>query len=232
MAENLREKLLQAALSHVPFDGWSEATLAAAAADVGIAVSEARGLYPRGAVDMAAAYHKRGDAAMLDRLAASDLATMRYSERVVAAVRFRLQAAEDKEIVRRGMTLFALPQHAAEGSQLIWGTADHIWTALGDTSDDINWYSKRVILSGVFGSVVLFWLGDTSEGDAATWGFLDRRIADVMRFEKLKAQLRESPVLSNLLRIPEAFLKNVKAPSRSPRSDLPGHWPPSTQDNS
>ncbi len=31
-------------------------------------------------------------------------------------------------------TLFALPQHAADGARAIWGTADAIWTALGDTS--------------------------------------------------------------------------------------------------
>ena len=68
-------------------------------------------------------------------------------------------------MVRRGTTLFALPHHAAEGAKLIWGTADAIWTALGDTSDDVNWYTKRATLSAVYGSVVLFWLGETEAGD-------------------------------------------------------------------
>ena len=197
----------------------------ASAQDVGVTLSEARAVYPRGAVDMARAYHLRGDAQMLEQMAAADLGAMRYSQRVAAGVRFRLEAVQDKELVRRGMALFSLPQYAADGTQLVWGTADKIWTALGDTSDDFNWYSKRAILSGVYGSTVLFWLGDTSEGHSATWAFLDRRIEDVMRFEKMKAQARENPFLSKLMSVPNAVLSQIKAPSRTPRDDLPGRWP-------
>jgi len=224
-----KDPLLDAALEHVPFDGWGEATFLAAARDVGVSVEDARRTCPRGAVDLAIAYHHRGDAQMLARMNTENLSGMRYSARVAAGVRFRLESVSDKEIIRRGMALFAMPQYTAEGTRLIWGTADHIWNQLGDTSDDINWYSKRVVLSGVYGSVVLFWLGDTSEGYSATWAFLDRRIEDVMLFEKVKAKVREDPVLSKLFALPGAFLKNVKAPSKTQRTDLPGHWAPPSQ---
>jgi ubiquinone biosynthesis protein COQ9 len=43
-----------------------------------------------------------------------------------------------------------LPMYAADGARAIWGTADAIWTALGDTSEDVNWYTKRATLSGVY----------------------------------------------------------------------------------
>ena len=39
---------------------------------------------------------------------------------------FRIEAADDKEVVRRGTTLFALPHHAADGARAIWGTADTV----------------------------------------------------------------------------------------------------------
>ena len=232
MTRNTKDKLLDAALAHVPFDGWGAATLEAAAQDIGISVQEARAHFGRGAVEMAAAYHGRGDDAMVVRMEAEDQSALRYSEKVAALVRYRLQAVEDKEIVRRGMALFSLPQNAAKGARLIWGTADRIWCALGDTSDDINWYSKRLILSGVYGSCVLFWLGDTSEHHASTWAFVDRRIADVMRFEKFKSRVRESPSLSPLAGFLDAALSGIKAPSRSPRSDLPGRWTMPKQGNS
>ncbi len=221
---DLKEKLLDAALVHVPFDGWSEATLAAAAKDVGISVEQARALFPRAGVDLAAAYHKRGDAAMVERMQSADFSALRYSEKVGEAVKIRLRVAGDKEVVRAATTLFALPANAPEGARLIWGTADAIWNALGDTSDDINWYSKRVILSGVYASSVLYWLGDKSEGDADTWAFVDRRIENVMQFEKLKTQAHANPVLGKLLAVPEAFLGRIKAPSGHRRDDLPGHW--------
>ncbi len=218
------ERLLDAALVHVPFDGWSEATLAAGARDAGIDIARARALFPQAGVDLAAAFHRRGDAAMAARLRGADLSALRYSERVAEAVKIRLEVAGDREAVRAACALFALPPNAPRGARLIWGTADAIWNALGDGSDDINWYSKRAILSGVYGSAVLYWLGDKSEGDADTRAFIDRRIENVMQFEKVKTRVRANPVLGRLLAVPEAFLGRIKAPSGHRRDDLPGHW--------
>ena len=223
-ATSPKEQLLDAALMHVPFDGWSQVTFDAAIADSGVEPTVAHSICPRGAVDLALAYHAQGDAMMLAKLAEADLDAMKYRDRVAAAVRFRLEAVNDKEAVRRGTTLFALPMYAADGAKAIWGTADAIWTALGDTSEDVNWYTKRATLSGVYSSTVLYWLGDTSEGHEGTWAFLDRRIDDVMQIEKIKAQVNGNPVLSKLLAGPNWVLSHVKAPQRMPAADLPGRW--------
>lgn len=216
------DKLLDAALTHVPFDGWSEATFNAAMADTGVAEGLARGLCPRGAVDLAVAYHKRGDRRMIARLEQADLAGFKFREKIAAAVRYRLEAAEDRELVRRGMALFALPQYAPDGARLVWETCDQIWRALGDSSDDINWYTKRMTLSGVYSATLLYWLGDDSEGHAATWAFLDRRIEDVMRFETFKANLRDNKALGRLLKGPLDVLGRIRAPKEM--TDMPGRW--------
>lgn len=217
-------QLLDAALAHVPFDGWSDATFKAAVADSDVDPTVARAVCPRGAVDLAVAYHHRGDALMLEALKAEDLQDMRFRDRIARAVQLRLEVTSDKEAVRRGTTLFALPQYAPDGAKLIWGTCDQIWEALGDTSDDFNWYSKRGILSGVYSSTVLFWLGDNSEGHAATWSFLDRRIENVMQIEKIKAQVNKSPTLSMLMTGPNWLMSQIKAPTRFPKGDFPGSW--------
>ena len=214
-----RARLLAAALPHVVFEGWTAATLAAASGDAGIDPGLARVLCPRGALDLALDYHRAGDRAMSAALAAADLSALRFRERIARAVRLRLQDS-DREVVRRGLSLFALPHHMAEGSALLWGTADAIWRALGDGSDDINWYTKRLTLSAVYSSTVLYWLGDSSEGRADTWDFLDRRIGDVMRFEKAKADFRASG-LGRILAGPLKVLDHIRAPAAAP-NDLPG----------
>jgi len=219
---DLKETLLDAALIHVAFDGWTPETFAAAVAETGVEMAVARAVCPRGAVDLAVAYHLRGDRLMAERAKAEDLSALRYSEKVAALVRFRIEAADDKEAVRRGTTLFALPQYAGDGTRLIWNTCDAIWTLLGDVSDDVNWYTKRATLSGVYGATVLYWLGDDSLDNQATWDFLDRRIDDVMRFEKFKASVRNNKPLSALLAGPMAVLSRIKAPAGA-RDDLPGH---------
>lgn len=221
MTEDTKDRLLEAALAHVPFDGWSERTLRAAATDLGVDMALARALFPRGGVDLALAYHAKGDAEMVARLAAMDLSSLRFRDRIATAVRTRLEIA-DRELVRRGSTLFSLPQHAPDGARAVWSTADKVWTALGDSSQDLNWYTKRATLSGVYSSTVLYWLGDTTPEHQATWAFLDRRIDNVMQIEKLKAQVNNNPLLKPFMAGPNWLLSHVKAPTRMPNLDLPG----------
>ena len=223
------EKLLEAAEMHVPFDGWGDETFAAACRDADIDESFARLFLPQGGRDLAVEAHKKGDRDMVAALADMDLSALRFRDKIATAVILRLQCAGDKESVRRATTLFALPQNAALGAKLIWGTCDAIWSALGDPSRDYNWYSKRATLSGVYGSTVLYWLGDTSDGDSATQEFLDRRIDNVMQFEKVKGQIRKSPSLMKLLSGPRAILHRLTAPEG--QTDLPGYINPTSKEN-
>jgi ubiquinone biosynthesis protein COQ9 len=181
---------------------------------------------PRRAYDLAIASHRRGDARMLERLAREDISALRYSEKIAALVRFRIEAIDDREAVRKASALFALPVNAGDGAALIWATCDLIWNTLGDTSDDVNWYTKRATLSAVYGSCILFWLGDDSEGNADTWAFLERRIENVMQIEKIKAGVRKNPVLSGMLAGPLWALGKVRAPGRGVIPDVPGYATP------
>ena len=217
--EQAKSLILQAALPHVPFDGWSDATLNAAITESSVAPGLARALFPRGGIDLALAHHHQGDRQMIDALAATDLVSLRFRDRIATAVRLRLAHA-DRDLVRRGSALFSLPQHTPEGARAIWGTADAIWVALGDKSNDINWYTKRVTLSAVYASTVLFWLGDDTPGHSATWDFLNRRIENVMSFEGAKARFRENPLGKALLNGPLKVLERVHAPQRP--ENLPG----------
>lgn len=218
---DVKSRLLEAAEMHVPFDGWSDATFQAAVEDSGVDPVVAKALCPRGAIDLAVAYHKRGDSQMVATLTDDALAEMKIREKITFAVRTRLELCPDREIVRRGSTLFALPQHAATGAQLIWGTSDAIWTAIGDTSQDFNWYSKRATLSAVYSATVLYWLGDDSDGHTATWAFLDRRIENVMQLEKTKAQFNNSP-MGKMMSGPLGALSKLRAPTFS--GNMPGQW--------
>lgn len=221
---DVKKKLLAAIEPHVPFDGWTETSFRMAVTESGVEPAVAKGVCPRGAVDLAIAFHEAGDAAMIRRIRSEDMSEMRFRDKVAAAVRYRLEAVPDRELVRRGSTLFSLPAYAPDGAKLIWGTADAIWTALGDKSDDVNWYTKRASLAAVYSSTVLYWLGDDSPDHARTWGFLDRRIDGVMQFEKLKAKVRGNALLKPLFAGPNWALSWIKAPTRAPDVDLPGRW--------
>jgi ubiquinone biosynthesis protein COQ9 len=216
-----RRAILDAARANAAFDGWGDGALRRAASDAGIAPGLARLAFPR-ATDLVLAFHRAGDTAMSAAIAAADLDGLRYSEKVARALELRLEViAADREAVRRAAAFLALPQHAADAARAVWETADAVWTALGDTSSDINWYSKRLILSGVWSSVVLYWLGDTSEDMQATRAFIARRIGDVMRFEKAKAAVQNSLFGKALAAGPGRLFGGIRMPG-GPPSDLPG----------
>ncbi|MGD9916662.1 MAG: COQ9 family protein [Paenirhodobacter sp.] len=193
-----KAELLAAIMPHVPFDGWSDPAFDQAVRDLGLEPRLARLVCPRGAVDLAVEYHRAADRALVAKLAETTLEGLKFREKVAAAVRMRLELV-DPELVRRAASVFALPQHAATGARLVWETADVIWRALGDTSEDYNWYSKRLTLAGVISSTVLYWMGDESEGHAKSWEFLDGRIGDVMQFEKVKGAVMKLPFVGGLL---------------------------------
>lgn len=222
--EDTQAQLLAAALPHVAFDGWSETSLRAACQDLSITRQMAALACPRGAIDLAIRFHHDGDEAMQVVLQKTDINAMKIREKITFSVRARLDAIRDKEAVRRGATLMALPQHAAEGAGLVWGTCDRIWAAIGDSSADVNWYTKRLTLSSVYSATVLYWLGDKSPNHQDTWTFLDRRIENVMQFEKFKAQVNANPLAKQLLVGPNWLLSKIKAPSGVPTVDLPGNW--------
>lgn len=188
----LRPRLIAAMLPHVAFDGWSATARDSGASEAGIDRDIAVMALPDAAA-MVDAFASRADAMMTDALTAAGIADMKIRDRIRLALRTRLeQAGDDREAIRRTLAIVAMPRNAALGARTLWRTADAMWRAAGDTATDFNHYSKRVILGGVYSASLLYWLDDDSEGHAATWAFIDRRIDGVMRFEKNKSKLKEA----------------------------------------
>ena len=213
--DDTRERLMAALLPNVAFDGWTMTALRHAATDSGVSDHELLLAFPNGAMDALLYSIRRADSRMLEQLAKMPLDEMRIRDRITTAVRIRLENEPDKEAVRRGVTLLAQPQNAPVAAKLTWATVDAIWRACGDRSHDYNYYTKRGLLSGVWTSTLLYWLNDRSEGDAATWAFLDRRIGDVMRIPKLTAPFRKAAArFPSPLRVLERLRAGNPFPSR------------------
>ncbi len=207
-----RDRLAEAALLHVPFDGMNAAALRAAARDLGMSADMAGAFFPNGGADLAAWIHRRGDARLAEWMKEAPDGKIR--ERIAAAIWQRLELS-DPELVRAASSVLALPQNQPLAARLLWETADTIWNGLGDSSRDVNWYSKRATLAGVQAATVLYWLGDGSAGYGDTRDFIDRRIEGVMQFEKLKATARKLPGVTMLTDLATGWI-------RAPQSAGPG----------
>ena len=194
-----RDQILLATLPHVAFDGWSRAALKAGVADAGLGVDMAPRAFPGGIPDLVDHSADWADRRMLEELANLDLAAMRVRDRVAAGVKARLQVlAPYREATRRALAYLALPPNAPMAARLTWRTVDAIWYAAGDEAADFNYYTKRGLLLPVYTATVLYWLSDQSGDCAATWAFLDRRIAEVMKIPAFTGRLKK--MLSSLPR--------------------------------
>jgi ubiquinone biosynthesis protein COQ9 len=189
----LKEAVLAAALPDAAFDGFTDATLAKAATTAAVEKDEIARLFPEGPLSLIAFYSLRADGEMEKLLAAMDLPKMKIRERIAAAVLARFSVLRpNKEAARRAGAMLSLPMHAGLGAKLMYRSVDAMWRAVGDTSTDFNFYTKRGILAGVYGATLLRWFNDTSEDEAATSEFLAARIENVMQFEKLKAGAKKA----------------------------------------
>ena len=192
--QQMREAVLAAALPHAAFDGFTDSMLHKAGAEAGVSKTEVERLFENGAIGLIEFHSNWADAEMEKRL--GDLKAMKIRERIAAAVKARLAVLKPhKEAARRAAAMLSLPMHAALGAKLMYRTVDAMWRAAGDTSTDFNFYTKRGILAGVYGSTAMRWFNDTSEDEKPTDDFLAARIENVMQFEKFKAKAKEA--LSN-----------------------------------
>ncbi|HEX4179000.1 MAG TPA: COQ9 family protein [Rhizomicrobium sp.] len=194
--EEMREAVLAKALPHAAFDGFTDKVLQTAGEEAGVSKGDLARLFEGGPISLIEFYSTATDAEMERRLAAMDLKTMKIRARIATAVKTRLAILKPhKEAARRAAALLSLPMHAALGARLVYRTVDSMWRAAGDTSTDFNFYTKRGILAGVYGSTAMRWFNDTSDDEKPTEDFLAARIDNVMQFEKFKSKAKEA--LSN-----------------------------------
>jgi ubiquinone biosynthesis protein COQ9 len=181
-----KDRLLEATLPNVLFDGWSLAALKAGAQSIDLPEAEIAVLFPDGGREAALWLDEWADRRMLDALDAIDLKALKVRERVATAVKARLTAlGPHREAVRRAISLKASPWGAAKAAEIVYRTVDAIWYAAGDTATDFNFYTKRGLLAAAYGPTVLYWLNDSSQEAADSFAFLDRRLADVMKLPQL-----------------------------------------------
>lgn len=190
--ESLRAQLLDAALAHIPFDGWTIGALELGAADIGLDRLAVVRAFPGGSTDMIRFHSARTDARMLEILADQDLSEMRVRDRITTGVRVRLELlAAEREAIRCALSFLAMPQNTVLALRCLYKTVDSIWHAAGDTATDWNFYSKRGLLAAVYSTTLLYWLDDKSDEFTETWTFLDRRISNVLKVPKAVARCRE-----------------------------------------
>ena len=209
--EQLRRRLALAVGENAVFDGWTRQAVDSAAGQLGIDPVQARLAMPKTQAGMIDTYIQEVDRALEAYFTTERLAGLKIREKIRGLVWRRLEImGPAREAVRRALAILAMPQNLPLALRISWHSADLMWRIAGDTSTDFNHYTKRMTLGAVYASTLLVWLDDQSAGWTDTAAFLDRRIDDVMKFEKFKAEWRGSSEHLSLSR----FLGRLRYPPR------------------
>jgi ubiquinone biosynthesis protein COQ9 len=193
------------------FDGWTDEALNQAAALAGVDPAVARLAFPGGPMDMICAWIDATDARMEAHFADGHLAALKIRDRIRTLLLFRLDAvAGMEEALRRALAIQAMPQNLPRTFKIGWNSADLMWRLAGDQATDYNHYTKRALLCGIYTATLAVFVEDQSDDKAETRAFLDRRIENVMQFEKAKAQLLGNREGFDLAR----FLGRLRYPAR------------------
>ncbi|KAJ3059651.1 Ubiquinone biosynthesis protein coq9, mitochondrial [Podochytrium sp. JEL0797] len=174
------DAILAAALSEVPRLGFTTAALRHGCVSLGLSPMAA-GAWPRGGAELAEHFVKTSTEQLSrDMQSTLKLDTMRVPQKIKAGVLMRLDML--KPYLNQwpdALALMAMPSNAPHSLKNLSALVDEIWFVAGDRSTDMNWYSKRVMLAGVYTSTELFMTQDKSPNFVETEKFLDRRLANV-----------------------------------------------------
>jgi len=190
--DEVRAALAPMIARNAGFDGWSDAAVHAAADEAGVDRDVAKLAFKDNAIDMIDAWIDSIDMELAHRLPAEKLGAMKIRDRITALLATRLDImAPDRESLRRAMAIMAMPQNLVRSAKIGWRSADRMWRLAGDTASDFNHYTKRMTLSAVYASTLSVFVNDDSDNFADARAFLDRRIDNVMQFEKVKFQAKQ-----------------------------------------
>ena len=211
-----KTKLLLSFLENVPFDGWSWETLYFSAVDIGLIKSKKlseiekgniRNLFNNSLVNIIQEFNIYLDNEMKESFKKSKSKNLRIPDKINSQIILRFKAANKfKEAVRISLGMMALPKNSKIALKILYKTCDIIWRECGDKSTDFSFYTKRLILSGVYSSTLSYWLNESDF--AKVEDFLQRRlnnISNLGKIKKLKNVINQSNPFNTFFKILQRF---------------------------
>ncbi|KAJ3136852.1 Ubiquinone biosynthesis protein coq9, mitochondrial [Geranomyces variabilis] len=188
-SQDTRTQLAEAALKHVPTMGWTVQALGAGAVDLGYP-TVLHGLFPGGGADLIDYFLQKSKTEMRAEMEQLDLSSMKITQKIRTACIMRLKLTAPY-IARwpDALGIMAQPPNAPMSLRNLGELVDEMWYLAGDRSADLNWYSKRTLLAGVYTSTELYMTQDKSPDFQETWKFLDRRLQDVGTLGRTTAEV-------------------------------------------
>jgi ubiquinone biosynthesis protein COQ9 len=176
---NIKKSILEKAVEFIPEDGFTSEALSRAAVSIGYSAITA-GMFENGGYALIDHVMQKASLHMSDEMEKLDLQSVSVNDRIIQGVMFRIHfISQFYPKWSQAMAIGALPQNLPYTIKSLAIMADELWWLAGDRSTDINWYSRRALLIGIYTATETFSLTDTSKDFAETKEFLIRRVNEI-----------------------------------------------------
>ena len=95
---------------------------------------------------------------------------------------------EDKPFYRTIFLNLLIPKKNFSLSSQLYNSVDQLWFIAGDSSTDFNFYTKRLILSGIYSRVMLFFFNNNNQEELEN--ILDESLKRVSKIPEIKSKLK------------------------------------------
>ncbi|XP_070616849.1 ubiquinone biosynthesis protein COQ9, mitochondrial [Erythrolamprus reginae] len=195
--EQVQNRILTAALNFVPTYGWTMDAIAEGAKSVGLSVAAA-GLFHNDGSELILHFVSRSNSKLSELLEEQhklvqlgQLEKKKTEQFIRDALEARLRMLIPYiEKWPQAMSVLLMPHNIPSSFNLLTTMVDDIWHYAGDRSTDINWYTRRVIVAGIYNTTELVMIQDSSPDFEDTWSFLYNRVADAMNVGHTAKQVK------------------------------------------
>ena len=95
---------------------------------------------------------------------------------------------KDKPFYRTILLNLLIPKKNFSLSSQLYNSVDQLWFIAGDSSTDFNFYTKRLILSGIYSRVMLFFFNNNNQEELEN--ILDESLKRVSKIPEIKSKLK------------------------------------------
>ncbi|XP_061449760.1 ubiquinone biosynthesis protein COQ9, mitochondrial isoform X2 [Rhineura floridana] len=195
--EHLQHRILTAALEFVPTHGWTTDAIAEGAKSLGLSVAAA-GLFHNDGSELILHFVSQCNSKLSELLEEQHKLVQLGQAEKKKTDQFLKDALEARlrmlvpyiEKWPQAISVLLLPHNIPASLNLLTSMVDDMWHYAGDQSTDINWYTRRAVLAGIYNTTELVMIQDSSPDFEDTWSFLQNRIADAMNMGHTAKQVQ------------------------------------------
>ncbi|NWS67427.1 COQ9 protein, partial [Crotophaga sulcirostris] len=197
--EQLQHRILTAALEFVPEHGWTAEAIAEGAKTLGLS-GAASGMFQSDGSQLVLHFVSQCNTKLSELLEQEQKLVQQGEAEKKPTDQFLRDAVEARlrmvipyiEKWPQALSILLLPHNIPSSLSLLTTMIDDIWHYAGDQSTDINWYTRRAVLTGIYNTTELVMMQDSSPDFEDTWRFLENRVADAMKMGNTANQVQST----------------------------------------